>query len=48
MADVTQPVGQSVCLRGGKDGMDRRGNGVYISTGVLVLIILIILLIWLL
>jgi len=28
--------------------MDMRGNGVYISGGVLVLIILIVLLIWLL
>ncbi len=48
MADVTRPVARSVYLRGGNDAMDRRGNGVYISPGVLVLIILIILLIWLL
>lgn len=32
----------------GRNGMDRRGNGIYISGGAIVVIIIIILLIWLL
>jgi hypothetical protein len=32
----------------GRNGMDRRGNGVYISGGSIALIIIILLLIWIL